>query len=342
MNWKYLQSFQEDSMPNILNITNGDSAVNIMREARIEGDFLPWHDLLHEGAVPAGLSLEALSEVRTEYLASNGYGSLADIQQSFNERDSMMRNLEQYDKIVLWFEHDLYDQLQLLQILNFLYQNPVSCECTIICTDNYLGMCTASEMLALKSYEEKLTEEHLKLGSECWEAFTSSSPLDWQGVLEKDTSVLPFLEGAVLRLLEEYPSKRNGLSRTASEALKIIAKEQECRPGRVFGLYIETEERKFHGDSSFWNILETMLESNPPLLTLNMPLRPINPEQCLKMTELGREVLEGKKNFLDYSTIDFWIGGVHITKNTLWCWDGKEIINRGLLKQEKVCQTSKK
>lgn len=56
-----------------------------------------------------------------------------------------------------------------------------------------------------------------------------------------------------------------------------------------------------------------------------------SPEQ--KMTELGREVLEGKKNFLDYSTIDFWIGGVHITKNTLWCWDGKEIIK---------CQTSKK
>lgn len=312
-------------MTNILNITNGDSAVDIMKKAGVEGDFLPWRDVLHEGCVPAGLSMEAFSEVRSEYLASQGYGSFENIEKSFAERDEVMANLEKYDKVVLWFEHDLYDQLQLLQILDFLKQNPITCELSIICTDNYLGLCTPKEMLALKEFEVEVIDDILVLGSECWEAFTDTTPLAWQGLLEKDTSLLPFLEGAVVRLLEEYPSKKNGLSRTENVALDIIDKGKECRPGRLFGLYYETEERRFLGDSSFWNILSSMLDSKPPLLTINMPLLPINPEQCIEITALGKEVLEGKKSWLEIEAIDKWIGGVHLNSDTIWMWDGEKL-----------------
>ena len=49
-------------MKRVLNITNGDSAVEIMREAGIEGDFLPWRDVLHVEPVPARLSFADLSK----------------------------------------------------------------------------------------------------------------------------------------------------------------------------------------------------------------------------------------------------------------------------------------
>jgi hypothetical protein len=68
-------------------------------------------------------------------------------------------------------------------------------------------------------------------------------------------------------MLEEYPNCSNGLSRTAQQALKIIA-EGEKRPGRVFSRYQESEDRMFLGDSSFWVILQERLESSPPLLSL--------------------------------------------------------------------------
>ena len=51
-------------------------------------------------------------------------------------------------------------------------------------------------------------------------------------------------------MFEEYPNCSNGLSRTAQQALKIIA-EGEKRPGRVFSRYQESEDRMFLGDSSF-------------------------------------------------------------------------------------------
>ena len=45
-------------MPDILNTTNGDSAVGTMRKANIPDKFLPWRDVLHEGRVPVRFSEE--------------------------------------------------------------------------------------------------------------------------------------------------------------------------------------------------------------------------------------------------------------------------------------------
>ena len=58
----------------MLHITNGDAAANVLRKAGITDPILPWRDTLHEGPVPAGLSLRELSRVRTEFIAECGWG----------------------------------------------------------------------------------------------------------------------------------------------------------------------------------------------------------------------------------------------------------------------------
>ena len=94
-----------------LNIVNGDACIHIMKKAHIKGDFLPWRDFLHEGAVPANLSLEALSKIRAKFISNYGLGSLEKIKKDFEARDRKLKSYKLYDKVVLWFEHDLYDQL---------------------------------------------------------------------------------------------------------------------------------------------------------------------------------------------------------------------------------------
>jgi len=309
-------------MKKILNITNGDCAVVIMEEAKIPGVFLPWRDILHDGPVPEGLSLEALSEIRAQFIIDCGWGSPKSIKDNFIARDNELKSYKNYEKIILWFEHDLYDQLQILQILDWFYQNAQSeTELTIICTDQYLGMLKPAEMEALFQYEQSITEQHLVLASRAWSAFRSPDPKKWHDLLDLDSSVLPFLEGAIIRLMEEYPNCSNGLSRTAHQALMIIA-EGEKRPGRVFGRYQESEDGRFLGDSSFWLMLYELLESDPPLLELTQggELTLPNPNQELTITPTGSEVLSGSKNWLEMIKINRWIGGVHLTTDNLWCW----------------------
>ena len=311
-------------MEQILNITNGDSAVSIMKRAGIGGTLLPWRDVLHDGPVPAGLSLEELSGVRAGFIAERGWAALDAVVQDFAERDELLLTSDRYDKVVLWFEHDLYDQLQILQILDWFNQHrPIRPVLSMICVDQYLGMLSPAQMAAHSRYERVVTEEQLGLASRAWSAFRSATPTQWYTLLQQDTGALPFLAGAILRQLQEFPDCRTGLSRTASQALAIIA-DGEQRPGRVFGLCQQSEERMFMGDASFWIILQELLESTPPLLampehtTLSLP---VTPEQTLRITQAGTDVLAAKRNWLNSMEMDRWIGGVHLTPENCWCWD---------------------
>ena len=107
-------------MERILNISNGNSAISVMKKAGIAGDFLSWDDVLHVGLVAAALSFENLSEVRAEYIIDQGWAEASVVDRSFQERAGMMSYIYKYLKVILWFEHDLYNQLELLEILSYL------------------------------------------------------------------------------------------------------------------------------------------------------------------------------------------------------------------------------
>src|SRR5690349_9951525 len=103
----------------MLHITSGDAAVALMKRAGLSGDILAWRDVLHEGPTPAGLTLAELSEVRARFVADCGWRTFAEAQAEFRARDAALAQYGAHDEVVLWFEHDLYDQLQLLQLLDW-------------------------------------------------------------------------------------------------------------------------------------------------------------------------------------------------------------------------------
>ena len=97
----------------MLHVTNGDLTASLLRRTGVMGTIIAWRDILHDGPVPPRLALEAMSDARARYLASIGAGNLPDLLRDFGARDAALRSARQ---AVLWFEHDLYDQLQLLQL----------------------------------------------------------------------------------------------------------------------------------------------------------------------------------------------------------------------------------
>lgn len=94
-----------------LNITNGDSAVSKLRAAGVQGEIVPWNDVLHEGPVNAALSLRDLSELRALFIAERGWDDFAHVSGSFSQRDRILAGIDRFNEVVLWFEEDLYDQL---------------------------------------------------------------------------------------------------------------------------------------------------------------------------------------------------------------------------------------
>ena len=300
----------------ILNIVNGDVTVEIIKRANINGDFLPWRDFLHEGPVPQTVSIEQLSKIRAKFIHEQGFGSLKKIEKEFQERDEVLKKYHHYQKIILWFEHDLYDQLQLLQVLSWFQSNNCdNSKLSLICTNNYLGECSSTQIKKLLNYEEQISKEHLLLAQKAWLAFTEPTPMAWFKLLYEDLHLFPFLRDAVIRMLEEYPNTRNGLSRSEYQALLAISKGI-THPNKIFQNCQNNEKQKFMGNVIFWKILDNFIE--------NRLISSQENGQVLHITLLGQQILKGEINYLHIKPIRRWIGGTKLTNDNVWCWNIKK------------------
>ena len=104
----------------MLHVTNGSVFLSRLHDLGVPGQIVPWDDVLHEGPVPAGLTPLELRRRRAEFLAID-WGDVADIERGLRSRDQAVVDAAAGDEIVLWFEHDLYDQLHVLQVLDLLH-----------------------------------------------------------------------------------------------------------------------------------------------------------------------------------------------------------------------------
>jgi hypothetical protein len=222
----------------LLHITNGDCAVTVLSQT-VSGTFLPWRDVLHEGPVRAGLSLEDLSAERARFIADAFRLPLRDAEQNFRARDAAFRAARQHDEIVLWFEHDLYDQLQLIQVLDALGERPGP-PVSLVCEAEYLGMMAPERAAELFSLRNPVTRRHVAEASRAWAAFRSPDPRELEKV---KAAALGFVEPALRRHLQEFPWTTDFLSRLERSIVQSL-------PGRFDAIFAAVrEEPAFLGDA---------------------------------------------------------------------------------------------
>jgi DNA-binding transcriptional MerR regulator len=321
----------------LLHVTNGESAGNTLRRTALGGAVLGWNDVLHEGPVPS-VPAARLRELRARFLSDAGWGARPAILAALERRDrSLERALEGRQRVVLWFEHDLYDQLQLLQILSFV-DDSAGVELIVVGAFegrpdfHGLGELSAAELETLWALRAPLSDEQLELGRLAWEAFRSPDPTGIEDLLGRETAALPFLEPALRRLLEELPDSGNGLSRSERGLLEELA-AGPAAPGRLFVAVQAREEAPFDGDTWVWRRLAELGSGRRPLLAPaeGGRLSPPPPRgearrfaaTTLALTDVGRAVLEGRADRVEVLGIDRWLGGTHLRPSHVWRWDSQ-------------------
>jgi redox-sensitive transcriptional activator SoxR len=214
--------------PTLLHVTNGESAGNTLRQTALGGAVLPWQDVLHVGPVPA-VPRRDLLRLRSRFLAAAGWGGQRAIFAALERRDAQLLGaLRDGVEVVLWFEHDLYDQLQLLDVLALSHGAGVAPELVVV--DSFpgkpsfrgLGELTADELETLWPKRWPATAETLATAAEVWEALRAPEPSALAAWATRDEHELPFLAPALRRLLEELPAPGDGLSGTERRALAAI------------------------------------------------------------------------------------------------------------------------
>jgi hypothetical protein len=312
-----------------LHVTNGDSAAGTLRESGVGGVVTVTADVLHEGPAPGGLAPERWRKVRARYLAESGYGDYDSCLAQLTRWDHTLEDFRPYEEIILWFEHDLFDQLLLIRALHgFAGRNLGGTELSLICIGEMpgivpfhgLGQLSAPQMASLLERRQRVNEGQKLLGRDAWRAFCSPSPDGLEVLLQRDLSPLPFLAGALRRHLEEFPSTFNGLSRNERQILRVLV-DGATTFEELFRGTQRLEERVYMGDSSILRVLRELASSPRPLLRLEPAVNGSPYPQRIAVTTTGRDVLDGRDDWVRIRGIDRWLGGVHLQgRDSPWRW----------------------
>jgi hypothetical protein len=295
-----------------LHVTNGDSVLYSFRKAGLVGTQIAWRDTLNEGPVPADVPLEQLSRIRADYLSSRGYGHAIKIHRDFERRDATLRRAAEFEEVILWFEHDLYDQLQLLQILGVLtHMTMPPSHVSLVQSDQYLGSLEPSELLALMPKRRPISDATIAMASGAWKAFTDPQPWGLTEIAATDRVGLPFVRRAFVRLCEEFPGG-DGLSRSQRQALNAAVRGAASKE-ELFRRSQAQEEASFMGDSGFYAVLHDLAAAPAQLIEER--------DGVYDATPLGRRILAGEGDWLEAAPLDRYIGGVHLTNATPWRYD---------------------
>jgi hypothetical protein len=320
----------------VLHILNGDSTAGILKQSVVQGEMLSWHEALMAGPTPPNLSRDQWIDMREKHLSEAYALTHEDCKKDLSALYAGLQTFSQHDEVVLWFEHDLFCQINLIHVLDwFSKQNLGKTKLSLICIDRFsgresfrgLGELTPTQLASLFDQRHEVSSDEKKFAAEAWAAYCSPTPQALVKFLEKDTSELPFLKAALSKHLARFPSVKNGLGNIENKTLELIA-GGASEFQKLFPAFGKVEPIYGLGDAQFWNGLQRMIKVEHPLLThrnrqdvQHTPNNALQLKASFALTEAGRAVLNGESDFIALNGIDQWLGGVRLRPENLWRWD---------------------
>ena len=326
-----------DAPARYLHVANGTSVTVTLAAAAVPGMRSIWADPLHEGPVPHGLSDDELLEVRRRYLTtlhpaagSPGADPAVDPVNDMRQWRARIARHDEYEELVLWFEHDLFDQLNLIQLLTWIREHlPASKPVSLICIDAFpgrpdfkgLGELDTGELAPLLETRQPVTDAQYRVARSAWEAFQQPTPEPLDALRQHDTAPLPYLAPALTRFLQEYPWTRDGLSRSERRLMELAGAPVPL--WQVFPRMGDDDRFYTMTDLSLLGTARTLAATSPPLLSLAASENAQPPFGAIaSLTDAGRAVLGGTLDRVAGCGIDRWLGGVHLQGwASPWRWD---------------------
>lgn len=309
----------------IIHLRCGHDIQQALQDAGLDQRFVSWADPLCEGPCPGHLTDAERRSLRARWLADRLGRPETEIAErmAFQDRDleSAMQNA---GELVLWFEHDLFDQTILVYLLCRLRAvRDAGCTVSMICIGHHasidrfrgLGQLAPAHLPALFKARQPVADAAFDLAERAWAAYTAPTPEAILALVSSESPALPFLPAALTRHLQQFPWRADGLALTEWFALDVIDLGAEA-PEDIFRHVQGREDAPWQGDSMFYPWLRDLCRGEHPLLAIE------DEGTRLQLTARGRSVLLGGAEALDGRPLDRWLGGVHLTgSQPAWRWD---------------------
>jgi len=315
-----------------LHIRCGTDLQTTLPNAGFIGDFLEYTDPYSQG--PIILDNNFVSN-RIKFLHES-FGhiinmTLAETKERYEKsHHRLSTSAKQYQRIVLWFEHDSFDQLILARLLTYFNEFGAPETLELISINHFpgsirflgLGQLPAEAIRLIWEERTTVNQQQLNLARKIWYALGESSPEYLLNIINsEEISYLPEMHNALQRHIQELPSVFNGLSLTEHLTLEILNQQKSITAAMLFKkLMLEYEPLPWLGDGMYWFILESMMNVSQPVFEISHEdLQRDWHKRSLVITESGKKVLSGVQDWLSFKPPVRYLGGLSI-RSDLPCW----------------------
>lgn len=299
-----------------LHIRCGRDLADALPAAGFDGDYLEFSDPVNAGPLPAVINVssaeqegQAFLDKRAAYLAETFEQDITEVKARLLEEAQGLRESARYDKIVLWFEHDSYDQLILIRLLAWYFRLPDSwSRLYLMSIDRFEGVepfhgfgnLSPAQLASLEGQEKKLTLHQLNFGHKAWQAYCEHRLDDLWALSQKPNCPLPFFPRALKRHCQESPWLSDGLNLSQRLALQALDRGAST-PVDVFKAVCASDPLPFQGDLMFWPQLRVLSEGDAPAITGFEDLK-----DPIALTDTGRALLAGEQAWEPGNGKNWW------------------------------------
>lgn len=290
----------------ILHITNGDSTTDYLKKLNYSGNFITWREMLCEGKTTTDVGSESFWKNRFEYFKSYYKVTKKNFIDFTLKEYRSLCNQKNTEEIVLWFEYDLFCQINMIAVISWLKRYRKGYHISLVCSGKIKGskklkaICELTENQINNHYKNRvtLTQDDIEYADYIWQLYCSDSPLRLETVYKFDPmSPFQYLASAIEAHLLRFPSLENGLSAVENNILKTAAENKLSSKEKLVGKLLKEEDRYGFGDLQYFN----------KITHLRKLFHSFNP---VRLSKKGKQVLENEINFYaEIRSEDFYLGG---------------------------------
>ncbi|AYN68135.1 DUF1835 domain-containing protein [Euzebyella marina] len=308
-------------MSSLLHITNGDSFTEKLKSLKLKGDIITWREMLCEGKTLTTVGSESFWKTRFEFLNKNYKVSKSwFIEKTLKEYRSLC-NHKQQDEIVLWFEYDLFCQINMIAVLSWLKANRKYAQISLVCSGKEdesgklysLSELSDEQLLHLYKNKTELTQDDIEYADYVWQLYCSDNPIRLENLSDFSEFQFEYLPDALHTHLQRFPSIKNGLNSMENNILQIALDKKPASRKVFLAEILQNQGFLGFGDSQY----ERAITRLKPLFSGFNPVR---------LTKKGKEILEKRTSY--YSCIqdnDVYLGGA-LKYNFLFNTDSGRIL----------------
>ncbi|MDF2924148.1 MAG: polymerase subunit sigma [Paenibacillaceae bacterium] len=326
----------------MLHIVNGDSVGNMLKQGIVQGDVLVWREIYSCGPLFEDLTGPGERACRSQFLQAKLGVPASEYIENCEEQERKLGEFSKYNEVILWFEHDLFDQSMLSYLLHWFNRQKLrNTKLSLLCIGEFpgierfhgLGQLSPAQLKTLSGTWRTIGQPEFKLGSELWQAYSSPDPMRLAGLLEKKeaelkASGLTFAYDAFKAHLSRLPSVGNGLGIVEQTTLQAV-REGVNTPLELFRQVTDMLHILGMGDWEYWKYLRAMVEGDRPLLIIENAEPGWDFRQAreflnrlVSLSGWGEQMLEGTADRVALQGIDEWFGGLHLQGYDVpWRWD---------------------